>query len=620
MKWRYLAENLYKSRIVNPIVPVSSVGEALDEYEILCESAPKYDMGWVFVDFDSTDTSKRDLIFFHRKKDKTIYYYRKNRDLLNNGAKSVRHEDWATIQMNDVSEWINSLSRNIEDFWYIEQKYDKDNDIMVYWWKINIFWVISNVADTKLTIPVTSDGKFYVFFDYWDRLFHIYPEAELPAHTWVALAEAVVVDWAISSINDVRAAQLSDSFSSTMFDIDNGNIVIKDWAISINKLDDNLKAQINKSHIHTNKEVIDKFIVKDWVLWWGDKNFEALWEANTGSNVGTGFGIFKDKYWVDLRFKTITGSNWISIVQQWDTLNIVGWMVTETQTDVFTGNWVQTVFTASKEVYNNWLIWITTIWGTTLVYNVDYTVWNDRQTITFVQPPVGNFFVNYITRSELWLQTAWEANTASNDVNQTWFWLFQQKLGIDLVFNRLKAWDNVSLSQAADWSITISSTWGGWWGSWVSTRAICWIPEWAIDWINRAFSLPQEPISNDSLLIFKNGLLQRYTTDYTASWYTINFVEAPIVWDELAYEMYTEITEMVARTAITAEHSTIDSDWESIPYAELLWTPKAWSMRVWVNWIFMLETKDYKIVDNKIYIKNVLIGDEIQLLYFYSLS
>ena len=135
MKWRYLAENLYKSRIVNPIVAVSSVWDALDEYEILCETAPKYDKGWVFVDFDSTDTSKRDLIFFHRKKDKTIYYYRKNRDLLNNGAKSVKHEDWATIQMNDVSEWINSLSRNLEDFWYIEEKYDKETDIMVYCFK-----------------------------------------------------------------------------------------------------------------------------------------------------------------------------------------------------------------------------------------------------------------------------------------------------------------------------------------------------------------------------------------------------------------------------------------------------------------------------------------------------
>jgi len=620
MKWRYLAENLYKSRIVNPIVPVSSVGDALDEYEILCEAAPKYDMGWVFVDFDSTDTSKRDLIFFHRKKDKTIYYYRKNRDLLNNGAKSARHEDWATIQMNDVSEWINALSRNLEDFWYIEQKYDKDNDIMVYWGRINIFGVVSNIADTVLSIPVTTDWKFSIFFDYSDKLFHVYSEEQVTEHSWVVIAEAIVADWEITSITDVRATQLSSNFSSTMFDIDWGNIIIKDWSITISKLDENLQTQVNKAHTHDNKSVIDMFHVKDWVLRWGDKNFEALWEANTASNVWSWIWIFKDKYWVDLRFKSIAGSNWISVVQQWDTLNIVGWMVTETQTDIFTWNWVQTVFTASKEVYNNWLIWITTIWGTTLVYNVDYTVGEDKQTITFVQPPVGQFFVNYITRSELWLQTAWEANTASNNVNTTWFWLFKEKLGIDLVFNRLKAGDNVSLSQSADWTITISSTWGGWGWSEVSTRAICWVPEWAIDSVNKAYALPQLPISTDSLLIFKNWLLQKYTTDYTVDWYTVTFNFAPETGDELAYEMYTEITEMIARTNITADHSTIDWDWESIPFATLITTPKAGSMRVWVNGIFMLEGKDYKIVDNRVYIKNVLVWDEIQLLYFYSLS
>jgi hypothetical protein len=71
--------------------------------------------------------------------------------------------------------------------------------------------------------------------------------------------------------------------------------------------------------------------------------------------------------------------------------------------------------------------------------------------------------------------------------------------------------------------------------------------------------------------------------------------------------MYTEITEMIARTNITADHSTIDGDWETIPYATLIATPKAGSMRVWVNGIFMLENKDYKIVDNKVYIKNVLV-------------
>lgn len=619
MKWRYLAENLYKSRIVNPIVAVSSVWDALDEYEILCETAPKYDKGWVFVDFDSTDTSKRDLIFFHRKKDKTIYYYRKNRDLLNNGAKSVKHEDWATIQMNDVSEWINSLSRNLEDFWYIEEKYDKETDIMVYWGKINIFWVVSNIADKKLSINTQTDWKKYIFFDYADKDFHLYTEEEKVAHSWAVLWEITIEDWKIKSIEDVRATQLSTNFSSTMFDVVDGNVVIKDWAITIEKLDDNLKTQIGKAHTHENKDVIDKFIVKDWVLRWGDKNFEALWESNTASNVGSWLWIFKDKYWVDLRFKSITGSNGISVVQQWDTINIVWGMVTETQTDTFTGDGTQTVFVLSKEIYNTGLVWITTIAGTNLVYNVDYVVAQDMKTLTFMQAPTKQFFVNYIIKSDLWLQTAWEANTASNNSATAWFWVFREKVWIDLVFNRLAAWDNVSLTQNPDWTIIISSVWWSGWG-WHSTRAICWEPTWAIDWVNKAFALPQVPIDNNWLLIFKNGLLQKQTSDYTVEWYIVTFISAPETWDEVAYEMYTEIVETIARTNITAEHSTIDWDWEAIPYATLLWTPKAWSMRVWVNGIFMLETKDYKIVDNKIYIKNVLVWDEIQLLYFYSLS
>lgn len=619
MKWRYLAENLYKSRIVNPIVAVSSVWDALDEYEILCETAPKYDKGWVFVDFDSTDTSKRDLIFFHRKVDKTIYYYRKNRDLLNNGAKSVKHEDWATIQMNDVSEWINSLSRNLEDFWYIEEKYDKETDIMVYWGKINIFWVVSNIADKKLSINTQTDWKQYIFFDYADKDFHLYTEEEKVAHSWAVLWEIIIEDWKIKSIEDVRATQLSTNFSSTMFDVVDGNVVIKDWAITIEKLDDNLKTQIGKAHTHENKDVIDKFIVKDWVLRWGDKNFEALWESNTASNVGSWLWIFKDKYWVDLRFKSITGSNGISVVQQWDTINIVWGMVTETQTDQFTWDGTQTVFVLSKEIYNTGLVWITTIAGTNLVYNIDYVVAQDMKTLTFMQAPTKKFFVNYIIKSDLWLQTAWEANTASNNAATPWFWIFKEKVWIDLVFNRLAAWDNVSLTQNPDWTIIISSVWWSGW-EWHSTRAICWEPTWAIDWVNKAFALPQVPIDNNWVLIFKNGLLQKQTSDYTVEWYIVTFISAPETWDEVAYEMYTEIVETIARTNITAEHSTIDWDWEAIPYATLLWTPKAWSMRVWVNGIFMLETKDYKIVDNKIYIKNVLVWDEIQLLYFYSLS
>ena len=620
MKWRYLAENLYKSRIVNPIVAISDAGNALDEYEILCESAPKYDKGRVFVDFDNSDTTKRDLIFFHRKVDKTIYYYRKNRDLLGTWAISSRHEDWATIQMNDVSEWINSLSRNLEDFWYIEKNYDTKNDIMVYWWDVDVFWAITTVDDTELSITTTADGNFYVFFDYNTLAFAIYSEEEVVEKVWVRLGKIVIKDWEILSITDSRTVQMPGRFSNTLFEISDGEVTIKDWAIDATMLAESIQTALNKAHSHNNKDVIDMFHIQDGKLYWGERDMETLWENNEWENVWTWLWVYKDKYWVKLRFKTIVGSNGISVVQQWDTINIVWWMVTITQTDTFTGNWVQTQYVLTKEVYNTWLIWVSTRAGTTLVYNVDYTLGDDMKTLTFVQAPIDNFYCNYITRSDLWLQTAWEANTASNDSTQNWFWLFKEKVWIDLVFNKIKAWDNVTISQDGNGEITISSTWGWWGWSWGWTRAVAWIPDWAIDWVNKVFILPAEPVSNDWVLIFKNWILQKQVTDYAVNGYEVTFVNAPDTGDEVAYEVYTVITETIARTTISSEVTTIWTDWETTPVTTIANTPISWSMRVWVNGVWMVEGKDFKLSNGNLYIKNVLIWDEIQILYFYSLS
>lgn len=620
MKWRYLAENLYKSRIVNPIVAISDTGNSLDEYEILCESAPKFDKGRVFVDFDNSDTTKRDLIFFHRKKDKTIYYYRKNRDLLGTWAISSKHEDGATIQMNDVSEWINSLSKNLEDFWFIEEKYDTKNDILVYWWDVDVFWTMTHIDDRKLTVTTTADWNFYVFFDYTTLAFVIYSEEDVATKVWVKIAKIVVKDWEIESITDSRCVQMPARFSNSLFELADGNVTIKDWAIDATMLAEVIQQALNKSHTHDNKEVIDKFHIQDGKLYWEDRDMETLWENNEWENLWSWLGLYKDKYWVKLRFKSIIGSNWISVVQQWDTINIVWWMVTQTRTDTFTGNGVQTQFTLQDEVYNTGLIWITTRAGTSLVYNVDYVLGQDMQTLTFMQAPTDVFYCNYIIRSDLGLQSAWESNTASNDSSQMWFGLFKEKDWVDLVFNRIIAGDNITISQDATWQITIAANWSGW--GWASgwTRAIAWIPEWLIDWINKVYSLPAEPVSNDSVLIFKNWLLQRQTSDYAVEGYQVTFVTAPDTGDEVAFELYTVITETISRTTINAEVTTIDADWESIVVTTLTNTPISWSMRVWNNGVLMIEWRDYKVSNGNLYMKNVLVWDEIHIMYFYSLS
>ena len=147
------------------------------------------------------------------------------------------------------------------------------------------------------------------------------------------------------------------------------------------------------------------------------------------------------------------------------------------------------------------------------------------------------------------------------------------------------------------------------------------MPEiWGVFWVNKVYSLPATPIANECVLIFKNWLLQRQVSDYAVNGSEITFVNAPDVWDEVAYELYTQITETIARTTISSEVTTIWVDWETVVVTTIPNTPISWSMRIWVNWVLMIEWKDYKISNGNVYIKNVLTGDEIHLMYFYSLS
>ena len=58
-------------------------------------------------------------------------------------------------------------------------------------------------------------------------------------------------------------------------------------------------------------------------------------------------------------------------------------------------------------------------------------------------------------------------------------------------------------------------------------------PSGTINGTNTSFTLAFEPLENDAVTIFKNGLLQRPTTDYTISGVNISFVTAPAVASDL---------------------------------------------------------------------------------------
>ena len=52
-------------------------------------------------------------------------------------------------------------------------------------------------------------------------------------------------------------------------------------------------------------------------------------------------------------------------------------------------------------------------------------------------------------------------------------------------------------------------------------------PSGDIDGVNTTYTITYEPLETDAVQVFKNGIVQRLTDDYTFSGTTVTFVDAP---------------------------------------------------------------------------------------------
>ena len=114
MKNRYSTENFFKTTLSQQVPAIADSGDPLTEFTIYLAKVPANNEGWIILDF--ADAAKRDLIYYHSKTASTVTYYRKNRDLLGNGARLVNHKKNSYCQINDVAELFNYLFSNTDDF------------------------------------------------------------------------------------------------------------------------------------------------------------------------------------------------------------------------------------------------------------------------------------------------------------------------------------------------------------------------------------------------------------------------------------------------------------------------------------------------------------------------
>lgn len=226
MKARFLAETLYSTLLTQIVPSISSTWNELDIFEIFVDSAPRYNSWWVILDFENK--IKRDLIFFHNRVWNTLYYYRKDRDILGNGSISSQHQVQASVRMNDNAWWINHALSNVDDFGQI-MKWWTSNKIRVYGWKVTINESVVDIADSTITVP---SGTKEVVLDYADNTIKIIDTSWLSTLVGQRLGTVVSSGSAITSVSDVRTAFAPLRINPAFFTYSGGKLVIATNAIT----------------------------------------------------------------------------------------------------------------------------------------------------------------------------------------------------------------------------------------------------------------------------------------------------------------------------------------------------------------------------------------------------
>lgn len=262
---RYQWENLYRTIVNTKMNAIGSSWDPMEEFSIEVAQAPKNTAGWVIVDF--TDSTKRDLIFFHNRTGTTLKYYRKNRDLMGIWAANATHLKNAPIQINDVAERMNYLFANTDDFGMVLNM--GTNKIQVLWGQIFKWWVNINVSDTIITL---ADWNRYAVFDGADNTFKCVAAA---VSGQAVLGSITLLSWGITNISDLR------------------------WGM----------------YMHANKDVLDWLsdiwgnLVYQWhPLGWGTGTGDVVWPS---SSVVGRIVIMNAITW------KVIADSWVSISTDW---------------------------------------------------------------------------------------------------------------------------------------------------------------------------------------------------------------------------------------------------------------------------------------------------------------
>lgn len=115
------------------------------------------------------------------------------------------HASWQICVMTVVDEFMNYISKNTNDFWYVETVSWTGNElkVKVMWGKVeNPAWPDVDISDTTLTLSTSL--TYYIYFDDTDNTFKA--SVTEPA-TYKILAKVITDTDSVDSIEDYRAVK-----------------------------------------------------------------------------------------------------------------------------------------------------------------------------------------------------------------------------------------------------------------------------------------------------------------------------------------------------------------------------------------------------------------------------
>ena len=403
------------------------------------------------------------------------------------------HTAWVTVQINDFAELLNTISKNVDMFWYAETV--SWLIVQVYGWLNKSNWTTYDSNDIQ--ISVIDNDTSWIWMDYSDWV--IKAVADLGTFDWYVMCEVIASWWEVITLTDKRVMILDSTWDSwadwqtVLNGVSNPTTQWADWDFYINTTTNqifwpkvawswpvswvNIKWEqwdkwdpwsITEAPAET-EATIDTNILTDAVVTTDWTTYIRLTNANTSyTNYWLAAITSVDKNWNTSRSKAIV---WSFTVPDTSWITYVDWLFIDKITWTSSFAWAP-VYRELDNVLTwfNKFEWLTQFdWQVKFSYNInapeantfDASLWT-KQWFNFASWAIAMNFSNLVQ----WVTLTFAVTVVTSPVTLTFWtatdldWWAMAKLGIWITaIPELAVWTHLFAAEVFTTAIHIAYLW-----------------------------------------------------------------------------------------------------------------------------------------------------------------